>query len=211
MLFLIAAAILLTVETSAQYLPYYSAIGYGYGYFGFPYYGSYYGLWGKRETGKQNARVNRTMCVYFKERSMLSCSGPMGIMECESVSSFEKFSPMQFESFGIEKFNEQRFNLFPRKLDNSAFMDNTCDKSEQKLSIFTDEKSTDVGVRVKDPECFRKLSELLDTSTRKETVYLEMDGKKETTQKNTAVLIGDLILFEGRARTDSTDQPKPAN
>ncbi|CAJ0582384.1 unnamed protein product, partial [Mesorhabditis spiculigera] len=55
---LVALLAILAVCTEAQYYygsygyPYYGYGGYGYGYgYGYPYYGGYYGIYGKREAG----------------------------------------------------------------------------------------------------------------------------------------------------------------
>ena len=160
-----------------------------------------------RDGSGRNPKEDRTMCAFFKEHSVLSCKSPTGMADCETASNFEDFSSTKFESFGIGKSSEGKFSLFPRKLDNTAFLSDSSDKknAKSKLSIFADEKLTDFGLKLKDNECFKKIEEVLTGSLRNEIVHLEDASSKEN---KTAYLIAELMVINEVIRSEREVSPK---
>ena len=144
-----------------------------------------------RDGSKQNLDDKRTVCVYYKKNLILACKSPKGSIQCETTSNFEDFSSTKFDCFGISKSNDGKFSLFPRELDNTAFLSASSHKKnvESKLSIFADENLTDFGLKIKVPECFEIIEQVLKSSTRNEIVYLDNDINK------TVNLIGELLYI----------------
>jgi len=171
----------------------YGGWGMGMGMWGYPY------MWGKRDAAPSvfekipTELLNRTECVYSKESSILSCHGVTGLKECPVELKMQADRKIKFELFGLawpletsEIISEWRFRIFPRKLDNSAWISGTVDKD---VSLYHSEKYNDYGLWVKDQKCFEDLVTLLKASLRRELVELE-DKKTQVT------IIGDIILAE---------------
>jgi hypothetical protein len=187
------------IQSTDAYYGYGYGYGLGYGYGG--YYGGYgglyggYGYYGKRDSTPvqtiPDELKNRTECVYTKESSILSCHGPSGVKECSVELRWNK--PVSFQLFGLalpveisEVLTEVKYRIFPRKLDNTAWIKEITDKE---ISLYHSEKYNDYGLFVKDKSCFEGLVTVLKSSVRKELVELE-DIKEKVT------LIGDLLLAD---------------
>ena len=160
-----------------------------------------------RDGSKQNLDDKRTVCVYYKKNLILACKSPKGSIQCETTSNFEDFSSTKFDCFGISKSNDGKFSLFPRELDNTAFLSASSHKKnvESKLSIFADEKLTDFGLKLKDNECFKKIEEVLTGSLRNEIVHLEDASSKEN---KTEYLIAELMVINEVIRSEREVSPK---
>lgn len=167
-------------QTASAYYGYY---GYGYGY---PYSYGYgyplniaYGIYGKRASGETPAiKVEKTECFYQKETSMLTCFGKYEKQECEAT--FKMDDKMTYEYFGIGEYKgeasgDKKFALIPRKSDNTAWLDDyfTVDGKKSYFSMYQSSKLNDYGLKVKSAECFDKIFEILNKSTRHEKVYIQ--------------------------------------
>lgn len=177
--------------------------GYGFGY-GYPSYYSYgfgypysYGIYGKRGAGETPAmKVDKTECFYQKETSMLTCFGKSEKQECEAI--FKMGDAMDFEFFGIGEYKQvmsgdKKFALIPRKSDNTAWLDNfiTADDKKTYFSMYQSSKLNDYGFKVKSVECFDKIFEILNKSTRHEKVYVQ----SKTGENAEIYLIGKKFFF----------------
>ena len=149
----------------------------------------------KRDTSLHGTKINTTLCVFVRDISMLSCNSPLGIVECEAVSTMDKFTATNSNLFGIERLVDNKFNLYPRKSDNTVWMKNRVEGNEGELALFNDQKNNNFGLSVKDNFCYGRISDLLQASTRAEPVYLESDSIVSTI----VMLVGELFVEDTRS------------
>ena len=112
--------------------------------------------------------AQRTECVYTEDSGLLSCHGPNLIVECATRLFWSESSVFQMDVIAKCNGSEKMFRIIPRKLDNSAWFDNSL------FLQLSGQKEVD-GLRVSDKECYAKLNELLEDSVRNEKVYLEKE------------------------------------
>lgn len=126
---------------------------------------------------------------------MLSCHGVEKVVECEAKLLWDE--PIEFSLFGISRCEHGElglhYRLFPRALDNSAWLSNV-DVSEEGveryISLHNQENDENFGLNVVDQTCWARLGELFDVSLRNETIFLET-AESETEKYQ---LLGDMIV-----------------
>ena len=116
-------------------------------------------------------------------------------MECPVVVEWS--GERLFTIFGIskvgngefDKLDESRYWLYPRKLDNSTYVDRTImvNGVAKDLVLYWSEKFTNYGVRVTDLVCYLKLVKLLNTGTLNHVVRIESLVK-------TVSLFGEVVI-----------------
>jgi len=136
----------------------------------------------------------RTECVFTQEDSMLSCHGVEQTVECEAKLLWTE--PIDFSLFSISKSESVdlglHYRLFPRALDNSAWLSNidiSEDGVERYISLHFQQNNENFGLNVADETCWSRLNELFSESLRNETVFVE------TIESETEIfkVLGDLI------------------
>jgi len=152
--------------------------GLGYGGFYSPYWGMgmgwpYYRYY--RDTMSKGDITGRVQCKYIKDRSILSCSGSSGVVECGAVANFTGLGKStDFELYGVGNiWNVQekqpvefvRYNLYPRLLDNSAWWNSTVvvDGHNVVLGLYYSTTYNYYGYRVQDLSCYERFVNLFRT------------------------------------------------
>jgi len=151
--------------------------GYGAGAWGWPYYRYF------RSSMSEGDITGRIQCRYFKERSVLSCTGASGVVECDTVSNFTGLGTAhKFEMYGlgfdaaVGKVSNDliRYNLYPRSIDNKVWFNHTI-RVEQKnvqLSLFHSWTYKSYGFRVNDLSCYERFVNLFKTANSDENVQI---------------------------------------
>lgn len=183
MKFFIALAIL---AIGIATLPETDAWWYGYrpwGYWGgayswgWPYYRYY------RDTMSQGDIQSRVQCRYINERQVLSCTGSSGVVECGVVANFTALVNQRYELYGLgrEIVGEKtpielvRYNLYPRLLDNTAWLNSTIrvDDRDVCFSLYHSYTySKYFGYRVTDLQCYERLVNLFRGVNSEEVVSI---------------------------------------
>lgn len=151
--------------------------GYGYGLGG---WGGLYTGWGYPTYyyyGKRAATVDEFAdhfkCSYLPGKDILTCGvSSEKLVECEATSRF--VDTLNFDLYGIERLYTDvkdvlpeniRYNLLPRKLDESGWFNHTLTIDSKPVSYSFFYSATDVtdfyGVRVRDLTCWTKLIDLI--------------------------------------------------
>jgi hypothetical protein len=168
--------------------------GWGYG-LGLGMYGMYgMGLgWGWpyfryfRSTMSDGNIHDRISCRYFDKTSMLSCSGPTGLVECAAVANFTGLGDEhKFELFGIaniEGWNGKnvaeefyRYSMYPRSMDNKIWYNNTMHIGDHDISfgMFHSYTYDYYGYRISDLGCFERFISLFKDAKSDEVI--EVNG-----------------------------------
>lgn len=119
----------------------------------------------------------RTECTYVKNDHSFKCRGPLGLVECDA--DWHMDDSVKLELFAIGKPADKldtimSYKLFPRKLDNSAWMNNMVQVKGNDVNITLHVGETkDIGVGIRNIKCFGKLRELFKDSIRDELIHLE--------------------------------------
>lgn len=169
-----------SMTTEAYY--YYSYVPYYY----YTYYPTY--TYGYYYYKRDNSGIDEyktmvsTECMYAENDSTFKCSGPLGELECEADWKMNK--SIKLELFAIGKPNDYQnvkaYKLFPRKIDNTAWMNNVVKIDGERFNITLHSGETDdYGIEVKDKKCFKELNELLKDSGRDELIHLADNDKTE--------------------------------
>jgi hypothetical protein len=161
----------------------YSGLGLGYAGLASPWGLGLYSPWYSmgyryfRDTMSHGRIEHRIACSYIADKSVLVCQRADAGVECEVVANLTTQAPFKnYELFGIGniwKFNAStpaaftRYNLYPRLLDNSAWLNHTSAVAgggkPVNLSLF--HSATFVpnyyGFRVTESACYDKLVELI--------------------------------------------------
>ena len=68
----------------------------------------------------------RTECTYVKNDNSFMCRGPLGSVECDAKWVMDGSVKLELFAIGkpADKADTNEFKMFPRKLDNSAWMSN---------------------------------------------------------------------------------------
>jgi len=128
---------------------------------------------------------NASQCIYSPETRSMSCRGMSGLVECPASMDLPK--DVKVEVFGmrrhpvksmVAKIDERVFELYPRKLDNSTYLNYTVlveGKPVELYLYYADSTSeTMSGVRVSDKKCFvRLVNVVLSQATTEHEVKVE--------------------------------------
>lgn len=131
---------------------------------------------------------------------VLACRGPNGIVECPAELEVSRLGSIKFEVYGIRKdevlshripVEESRYELFPRKLDNSTYVNNTVivDGEPVELFLYFGEKSVSSGVRVVDKKCYIRLVDVVYTPST-EAHVVKLENEQEVS------LFGEILIAE---------------
>lgn len=110
---------------------------------------------------------NSTHCVYLPESRVFSCKSEELTVECNAVANFSTVGSAYF-LFGIEKvrdifvdvpFEQVKFYLYPRSLDNSTYLNYTFELEGKfhDFVLYYGENFVDYGIRVIDVACYEKI------------------------------------------------------
>lgn len=122
----------------------------------------------------------RTECTYVKNDQSFKCRGPLGVVECDA--DWHMDDSVKLELFAIGKPMDtletiKAYKLFPRRIDNSAWINNMVEIKGDVVNVTlhagAGETRKDVGVGIREIECFGKLKELFRDSIRDELIHLE--------------------------------------
>ena len=139
---------------------------------------------------------------------------PLGRVECLTLENF----PAQFNIVGLG-FDEDnitppqpRFRLFPLKTDRTGWLNHTfiANGREVSLSLFQSTQIPDGGLRVRDENCFERMSSLFRSSISNLIVPLNQvsaDQKKGFTRLS---LFGEIFFFDKAFATPRTRTPTTA-
>ena len=129
----------------------------------------------KRDTTHEQSKLNSTYCVYVQNSSVITCNGPNSVVECEASSSTDQYGILKYDLFGIGKPVNGEVFLFPRKLDNTAWLTNEfiLNGVEQKISMYSNDLNTNYGFKVEDVKCLERVLETIRSSLRNEPVFIE--------------------------------------
>jgi len=127
---------------------------------------------------------NASQCIYSPETHSMSCRGMSGLVECPASMDLPK--DVKVEVFGmrrhpvksmVSKIDERIFELYPRKLDNSTYLNYTVlvdDKPVELYLFYSDSSSEFSGVRVTDKKCYMRLiNVVLSQATAEHEVKVE--------------------------------------
>jgi len=173
----LAIGIAIIPETDAWW-GFYRPWGYWGGYsWGWPYYRYY------RDTMSQGNIQSRIQCRYIHEREVLSCTASSGVVDCGVVANFTGLVNQRYELYGLgreivvekQPIELVRYNLYPRMLDNSAWLNSTI-SVENKDVCFSLYHSFDYskyyGYRVVDLQCYERLVNMFRAVESYETVTI---------------------------------------
>ena len=67
-------------------------------------------------------------CSYVKNDEIFKCAGPLGEIECEAEWKMDKSNKLELFAIGkpSDFMDPKSFQMFPRRLDNSAWLDNVA-------------------------------------------------------------------------------------
>jgi len=160
--------------------------GWGYG-LGLGYYGLGYGLgWGWpyyryfRSTMSEGDITHRVQCRYVKDKSVISCTGVTGVVECDVVANFTGLgTEHKFEMYGLSCPNHEKvahefvhFNIYPRSVDNKFWYNSTfhVDNYDVSLALFHSPTFSYYGYRVPELTCFERFISLFKDASSDEVV-----------------------------------------
>lgn len=178
-IFVVIAAVSIGVDAQWGYY-------YPYSYSYYPY--SSWGWWGKR--GNEQTLSKRTECIFVQNDYTFKCRGPLGEVECEA--EWKMHETLKMEMFGIGKpiENSKMVKLFPRKLDNSAWLSNMVKVDGEDYNVTMHQgESNDLGIKINEKKCFIKIGELLKDSTRMELIHLADSDANEYIVGDFSVII----------------------
>ena len=120
---------------------------------------------------------HRIGCSFISDKSLLICQREDSGVECEVVANLTTIAPVKnFELFGIghvwnwdksTPVELTRYNLYPRVLDNSGWLNHTTVVGGQSvtLNLFNSISfaSNFHGFRIIEPKCYDKLVQLISS------------------------------------------------
>lgn len=156
--------------------------GYYGNYYGltYPFYGYGYGLGGyywRRSAGDSSKPVmpNVTECHYALKHNTIRCHLSVdNFVECPSTFMYQptdsKIGHFAINVIASDAVINKDFvvPIYPRKLDNSAWLSNVYQGKE--FGFYFNTSDWYYGVRFTDFDCYKRTVELLSLSTRKETI-----------------------------------------
>jgi len=150
--------------------------GWGLGISPFGFYSPYgsYGYRYFRDTMSHGNINQRVDCNFNTEKSLLACQGPSGGIECEVIANFTGLGDKKdFELYGIGNLwkvqkdvpvEKARFNLYPRLLNNTAWLNHTVAVENRSISLnlfhSPSYNSKFFGYRVVDLKCYERFVKL---------------------------------------------------
>lgn len=133
-----------------------------------------------KRSAEQSTTEELIKCTFEQEK--LICSPGQERVECDAVLINDSIRNVSFGSFGISaewKFDGQsveKISLYPRRVQSNTWKHpKVKDAQTEKIydfSLFSSEKLTDSGVRVKSEECWRRLVEFITKSTSNERINI---------------------------------------
>jgi hypothetical protein len=137
---------------------------------------------GTRLFWKRSAEQPKTQeiikCTFEKEK--LKCERGQETVECDAVLINESIRNVSFDSFGIsaewkaDAKSIEKISLHPKRVQSSTWKHPKVKDPKTQIvydfSLFSSDKSTDSGLRVKTEECWRRLVEFIARSTSTETI-----------------------------------------
>lgn len=150
--------------------------GLGLGGWGWPYYRYF------RSTMSEGDITNRVQCRYVKDKSVLSCTGVTGVVECGVVANFTALdAEHKFEMYGLGCDSHMgkdiatdmyRYNLYPRSVDNKIWYNSTIRVADVdvSLALFHSLTYKYYGYRVPELTCFERIISLFKEATSDEVV-----------------------------------------
>jgi len=145
---------------------------------------------------------NYTQCIYDVEKKSLSCRGLGGEVECDSVLELSN-STEKFNMWGLSKIatidaaakpESVKYNLYPRKLDNSSYLERTIEIAGKSVELdlhYGDKESEERGLRVSDLKCWEKIVKLFSESLATHSVEIKSDVQVELFGE---ILIRDAVM-----------------
>lgn len=144
-----------------------------------------------------------TQCVYWPESKALKCRGQTGKVECDAVGNFSALGSKMFHVFGIGKLQVEsvdakpesiKYFLYPRTLENQTYFNYSVpvDENLVDLMLYSSEWFTEYGIRIPVVECFKKLVDLLRSSTEDHIVNVSSD----LAVKSEVSLIGEILSHD---------------
>jgi hypothetical protein len=153
-----------------------SAGAWGYGYWG-GWGSGYYGSYGFRRRSAEPAKTSE--CTYFSNRAMLVCEAPSLRVECASELVMDKLNmPIPVVAIGrtpvgdIKDVKNVRYPLFFES-DKDMWSRTYTDASTSKVysfSLFFTPKVGELGLRIKDIACWRKMTTFFTGLTKFEQI-----------------------------------------
>jgi hypothetical protein len=168
--------------------------GLGYGGWGWPYYRYY------RDTMSKGDISGRVQCRYIQDKSVLSCNGQSGVVDCNAVANFTALeSHHKFELFGLgidksvdyTKVQTAKYFLYPRSVDNKIWYNHTIrvEKEDVQLALFHSWTYKYYGFRVTDFTCYERLVNLFSNANVDEEIRIG-----EVTPAVTTRLFGEVLI-----------------
>jgi len=153
--------------------------------------------------------MNSTQCIFKPEDKIVSCRGSVETVECPAVCDTSILGEKQnskYSVYGIGMLSEGRIEgkaesvrywLFPRKLDNSSYLNHSVVADNGKvveLVVGCGERFVDVaGLRVTDCRCYERLVRMFDEAARQpHMARLET----EPTVVQEIPLIGEVLVLD---------------
>jgi len=143
---------------------------------------------------------NATQCIFLKEKSLLSCRGVSGVVDCDAVLEVSRLN-ISFDVFGIAKDSimlddAKVYELYPRRLSNSSmvYMNNSVivDGKEEKIVLYAASSSSRSGIRVVDSSCFDRVVVQLEKIV--DSHAIELESSLEVKPK--VQVIGEILVAD---------------
>jgi len=110
---------------------------------------------------------NASQCIFSPESKTIACRGSNGLVECGAALEILAAN-VSAEVFGLRRhpiksfvsaIDERVFELYPRKLDNTTYLNYTLivDDKPVELYLYFGETQTRAGLRVTEKKCFKRL------------------------------------------------------
>jgi len=148
---------------------------------------------------------NHSQCIYRPEEKILSCKGGIETVECSAFAEISVLGSRKFNLWGIGlipelvdgKIESRRFWLYPRKIDNSSYLNHSVVTESGKivdLVIYYSEKSSDLsGLRITDLKCWERIVRIFDISAKiPHMVRLET----EPTVITEIPVLGEVLVYD---------------
>lgn len=148
---------------------------------------------------------NHSQCIYRPDDKVLSCKGLVETVECSTIAEMSVLGEKKFNLFGIgmipdfteNKLESMKYWLYPRKVDNSTYLNRTVSIENGKsvdLVLYYNEKSTEqVGFRVTDLKCYEKLVRLFADASRVPRMF-RLESESNIVQE--VPLFGEILVLD---------------
>jgi hypothetical protein len=144
--------------------------------------------------------ANVSQCAYRPELKLLACRGTEQFVECPTEFESSPLGKFKFHVFGLRRdefmsnrtvVEESVFELFPRRIDNTTYMNSTILVDEKPVDVFLyfAEKALHAGLRVTDAKCYHRLVQNVFASSL-DTHFVKLESGEKV------ALFGEILLAD---------------